>query len=674
NPASSCGIPFLAQWNTMALYPPSLFYLVLPLPWSFGIFCLGHLFLAGMGMYFLAWRWTGNRLAAAIAGAVFGFNGFIWYGLMWPHILAALAWMPWLVIAFEEALQQGGSACIQAAVIAALQLLTGGAEVILQTWLLLAALFVVHVCKRQTRPGRLIARISLPAVLALGLSAAQLLPFLDLLEHSQRNSGYGAGGAAKIGAMPLSGWLNCVVPLFHCAPNAQGVYMQNGQSWTASYYLGIGTLALAAVGAWRSRDWRPRLLAALTLFGLLMALGSRAYIYDFVKRVVPLLGFLRFPVKFMVLPVFAMPLLAAFGLGALSSSQARPRSPEWAFLRRVSVVLIGLVAAIIGFVWMHAAVGESPWVVTGNAFVRALFLCLVIGCLAPISGQIKIKHALLPAVCLITLFWLDVLTHSPNLSPTVPTSALAPDVIRQFFKWDDQLRPGTSRAMLSQSALWKMLSTGVADPEQDTTGRRLSLSMDYNLLDHVAKFDGFYSLDLKEYLELFKRVYFMTNQADPLKDFLGVSRVTSPDSVVDWTNRSSFLPLVTAGQSPIFSDEPRTLEALFSPGFDPRHSVYLPLEARDEIHATQSSARAVLTHFSAHELRIEAEAEAPALIVVAQSFYHPWRAFVDGQPSTLWRANYAFQAVEVPAGKHQVRLVYVDRAFQSGCAVSAVSL
>src|SRR5581483_9565063 len=59
----------------------------------------------------------------------------------------------------------------------------------------------------------------------------------------------------------------------------------------------------------------------------------------------------------------------------------------------------------------------------------------------------------------------------------------------------------------------------------------------------------------------------------------------------------------TAGQSPIFSDEPRTLEALFSPGFDPRHSVYLPLEARDEIHATQSSARAVLTHFSAHELR-----------------------------------------------------------------------
>src|SRR5262249_31675712 len=61
NPLSSCGIPFLAQWNTLALYPLSLIYLLLPFPWSFAMFDLAHLFLAGMGMYFLAHRWTGNR-------------------------------------------------------------------------------------------------------------------------------------------------------------------------------------------------------------------------------------------------------------------------------------------------------------------------------------------------------------------------------------------------------------------------------------------------------------------------------------------------------------------------------------------------------------------------------------------------------------------------------------
>ena len=45
NPYNNCGLPFLAQWNTMCLYPLSLIYVVLPLPWSVNLFCLVHLFL-----------------------------------------------------------------------------------------------------------------------------------------------------------------------------------------------------------------------------------------------------------------------------------------------------------------------------------------------------------------------------------------------------------------------------------------------------------------------------------------------------------------------------------------------------------------------------------------------------------------------------------------------------
>src|SRR6266850_4903454 len=37
NPLNNCGIPFLAQWNTLSLYPPSLIYLLLPLPWSLNL-------------------------------------------------------------------------------------------------------------------------------------------------------------------------------------------------------------------------------------------------------------------------------------------------------------------------------------------------------------------------------------------------------------------------------------------------------------------------------------------------------------------------------------------------------------------------------------------------------------------------------------------------------------
>ena len=58
NPLNDCGLPFLAQWNTMVCYPPALLNLVLPLSWSVGLLALLHLYAGGLGMYALALRWT----------------------------------------------------------------------------------------------------------------------------------------------------------------------------------------------------------------------------------------------------------------------------------------------------------------------------------------------------------------------------------------------------------------------------------------------------------------------------------------------------------------------------------------------------------------------------------------------------------------------------------------
>src|SRR6185436_20204595 len=106
NHLSNCGIPHLAQWNTMTLYPLSLIYLLQPMPWGLGYFCLGHLFLGGMGMYFLAGRWTGNRFAASIAGLGYALNGLMLHAVMWPNNIAALGWMPFVVLLTEQGVRE----------------------------------------------------------------------------------------------------------------------------------------------------------------------------------------------------------------------------------------------------------------------------------------------------------------------------------------------------------------------------------------------------------------------------------------------------------------------------------------------------------------------------------------------------------------------------------------
>jgi uncharacterized membrane protein YfhO len=62
------------------------------------------------------------------------------------------------------------------------------------------------------------------------------------------------------------------------------------------------------------------------------------------------------------------------------------------------------------------------------------------------------------------------------------------------------------------------------------------------------------------------------------------------------------------------------------------------------------------------------------MLVIAQSYYHWWKASVDGAAVPLWWANEGFQAVEVLAGRHQVRVIYQDRSFEIGAAVSILAL
>jgi len=88
----------------------------------------------------------------------------------------------------------------------------------------------------------------------------------------------------------------------------------------------------------------------------------------------------------------------------------------------------------------------------------------------------------------------------------------------------------------------------------------------------------------------------------------------------------------------------------------------------------ETAARVISSHFENHRVDAEVEADEPFIVVLSQTFFHPWHACVDGQPTRLLRANYAFQALQVPGGRHHIRLAYQDRAFYAGAVLSVVAI
>jgi uncharacterized membrane protein YfhO len=80
------------------------------------------------------------------------------------------------------------------------------------------------------------------------------------------------------------------------------------------------------------------------------------------------------------------------------------------------------------------------------------------------------------------------------------------------------------------------------------------------------------------------------------------------------------------------------------------------------------------TKFANERISFQTEAPAASLVVISQAYYPAWKAYVDGRPTRIWRANYAFQALQVPAGRHQVQLCYEDKRLLIGSVLSSLGL
>ena len=307
NPYSASGEPWLANPQTGVFYPPSWIFLVLPFATAYMLFLLGHLVLFGWSSYLLFAR-TASQGAAMVGATAVMFAGPTLSLLDINNNLATLAWLPLAIWCAAERAWRRGAIVLALAFLAGEPFFAG-----------VAALIFTIVA------GRSIKTTVLAGLGALGLSAAQLFPFLEALRDTDRVVGMKADLILR-DSMPLGDWVRVAIP-----PTFQnGAYDPNlGQHFIPVIYTGMLVILLALAGLWSIRKRHVLGWVALLAMVVLVAAGP-AWLAE-----LPL-TFFRYPARLVPLGAIAIAGLAVAGWDRLRANR------RWVDLIVIALVIVDL--------------------------------------------------------------------------------------------------------------------------------------------------------------------------------------------------------------------------------------------------------------------------------------------------------------------------------------------
>ena len=61
-------------------------------------------------------------------------------------------------------------------------------------------------------------------------------------------------------------------------------------------------------------------------------------------------------------------------------------------------------------------------------------------------------------------------------------------------------------------------------------------------------------------------------------------------------------------------------------------------------------------------------------LVLSDTYFPGWKAYVDGKEEKIYRANYNFRAIPLRAGTHKVEFVYHPMSFTLGTVVTFLAI
>jgi hypothetical protein len=129
-------------------------------------------------------------------------------------------------------------------------------------------------------------------------------------------------------------------------------------------------------------------------------------------------------------------------------------------------------------------------------------------------------------------------------------------------------------------------------------------------------------------------------------------------------------------------DDAGAAKRLLQPDFDPDREVLLhdasngvgPLVGEAPAISGSSPVAIAIAEESQRQVRLSTDSPAEGFLLLADTYYPGWTASIDGTQVPLYRANLSVRAIQLPAGRHDVRFAYDPPGVRTGRVVTAIAL
>jgi hypothetical protein len=608
--------------------------------------------------------------AAALGGALFAATCLLGQSF-WPPVVATLAWLPALLLCIETlARRWQPGAWLGLVAATALQLLAGFPQFALYSLQLAGCYALLRTATHHgvgRGPWRALGSMAAAVALGAGVAGAQLLPSLELVQHSSRAGTLDTGETHYLGdsAGAAAALRNALDP----APKLLAFDYQGGGN-----YLGTGTLLLLAVGAALGPPALVLPLLALGALALLLSdghLGPGAPLFR-VYSALPGVGWFRAPERIRIVTLVAAIAVACIGLDRVG------RGRDGSSRRRMLAAAAALAVATLGI----ALVGAPG--AAARALVAAAWIALALA--MPHAPRVRYAAQALLVACILA----DLLLAT---APFGSLRALPRDWSERFSLSGYAIADAAAIARLRGGADGARVEVEKALPA--TGGEALHGADHVNCLEPLAP---------RPWRQLLAEL--PLSERDTLYDVASVAHLVRPlrrdpeagaRLYAEFVERYVSGAPLAEGPPPGFTlrlvERPTALPRAYWVGrhalgtqdaalahvargdFDFHAAVWLEQDPGVASPGDAPPLRpARIVSATPESVEVELDAPAAGLLVLTDTWYPGWRAIRDGRELPILRANGLFRAVAVPAGPSRVRFEYAPASFRAGVALSIASL